>query len=217
MRFESELNAHDISWAISYCENRQIPYSFFDLNLQSFFESGECFAYAEASQCGYPFMLVHFKMMEALSRQIGGVILGNGDLHFAQVQGRWQNYRYEFWSSYEKFCFSKRLPNVVKFFGWSPELILSYMANPRMMEILSNSKFHLSELSPLKQEIYGDFFKFSSRRKFRGYDKVPFLQQRFSQILQEKYQFSNQYAALWVSDLLEHLYPRELKLDRGIA
>lgn len=79
-RFKGDLNIHDISWAVLACEELNIPYHFFELDLFDFWQS-QALEYAEISQCISPQLVVTMW----LSDQVEGYpVLGGGDCLFVK-------------------------------------------------------------------------------------------------------------------------------------
>lgn len=74
-RFKGDLNIHDISWAVIACEELDVPYYFFDLDLLDFWSSQASY-YAEISQCISPQLVVTMWLSDQIS---GYPVFGGGE------------------------------------------------------------------------------------------------------------------------------------------
>lgn len=74
MRFADRLNWHDIRFAVDFCEHHRIPYTFVDLDVLQFLESGEYMRFAREYRCISPQVATHLWLRE----QVRGPIVFSG-------------------------------------------------------------------------------------------------------------------------------------------
>jgi len=151
-----------------------LDYEFFDLDLIDFWESGEVDEYAKIANGISPQMCTLLKIMQHI-HDLGGVaVLGALEREFSYRKN------YDSWCLTESENFaclyryaSKTKINVVpSFFNWSPEMLLSYMNDSYLAQIMSQTGMPYFKSSYAKADIYGRYWSLQRRGKYAGYEKL---------------------------------------------
>ena len=74
MRFENNLNLHDIEWAIKYCDKHKIKCNFYDINVHDFYKLGSAYDMPSFQVDGMHCETVH----EAIESAVANARKGNG-------------------------------------------------------------------------------------------------------------------------------------------
>ena len=209
MRMANDKNIHDISWAVTYCESRFIPYEFIDVDVDAFFKSGEYLEFAHQSQCGFPFILLHLKLIKNIWSSSRVPIFGEGNMHFRRTKNIWAYNTQEFWYAHEKYCHNRSQTDLVKFYHWSPELMAAYISGPRFLEFIREQPESFQDLNHAKWSLYNDYYQCAERPKYRGYEKLMDVHLEYMETLKQKFNFTNQVAVLPLENLIKLLYPKE--------
>lgn len=225
MVFENNLNLHDISHAIVYCERNVVPYKLHTVNIEEVLKL-KGMLYAAHSQCISPRMLPHMWLLNELKD--GFPIMGMGEVYIAHEhikayyeikdgtvkRNEYNEYHHAPWHLYERekinswYRFSQHLEitSVPGFFQYTPEIILSFLEEPLTKE-LSECK-HKGKLSntSTKLLIYDKHFPgILQRTKRDGFERLGHVDKEMRKHLLEKYgNYSQEY--LWeYNDLVNHL------------
>lgn len=171
-RFKHDLNLHDIAWAVSACEELQVPYQFFDLDLLNFWQTRAHY-FAEISQCISPQLVV----IMWLSDQINGYpIIGSGEnLFVREDQGegvKWLLYEKERIASWYRFFLARGRDACPGFFQFRPELMLSHLQDPLVNQLVNNKIPMVHSSQEIKLQIYRQHFSLKPRPKYTGFEKV---------------------------------------------
>jgi len=96
MRFPNNLNEHDIKTAVQFCQIRQLPYKFVDIDVTGFL-ARDLLPFADKYDVSSPQFATHFKFFEALQEQgytsaiCGGNCLINGTNGWSYPSAKEQN------------------------------------------------------------------------------------------------------------------------------
>ena len=197
LKFKRNLNLHDISFAVVFCEQRGIKYDIIDLDIEQFFD-GEVYEYAERTQCPTPML----PPTMWLADQIDGLpIIGSGEPYLAKVvpdayipgespyePSGWvfqEKERIQAW--YRHFIIQQR-EAVPGFFQYTPELMYSFLNSPIVHELVDNKRVGKLSTVSTKGEIYRLWFAdMIPRTKFNGFEKVMDWDETVREELEEKY------------------------------
>ena len=147
LRFKNDLNIHDISWAVIACDALKIPYKFYDLDVLDFWRNG-ALEYATATYCISPQLLTTMWLIDQIK---GYPVMGSGEcLLVKEVPENYQPgvspYEPSTWRLWEKekiaawyrhFIFRRR-EGCPGFFQYTPEIMLSYLEDPIVKDLVVN-------------------------------------------------------------------------------
>lgn len=197
LKFKNNLNLHDISFAVVFCEQYGISYDVIELDIKNFLE-GEVFDYAERTKCPSP----QLPPTMWLADQIDGLpIMGSGEPYLSKVvpddyipgkspyePSEWvfqEKERIQAW--YRHFLIQNR-PAVPGFFQYTPELMYMFLKSPVVQELVSNKREGKLSTVSTKGETYRLWFPdMIDRPKFHGFEEIMEWDQVARESLQEQY------------------------------
>lgn len=178
VRFEDDLNLHDICYAIIACEKWGVPYRFLDLNIKRFWEN-DLFDYAITSQCISPQMCM---LMYAADQIDGYPVIASGDCYLEPHQENWALLEKEKIVSLYKHFQLKNKNACPAFFQYTPEIIFSFM-NTSAIKLLIQQTTITNSIAA-KYEVYeSSGFSLLERKKYTGYEKLQDLDYKFRSTL----------------------------------
>lgn len=211
LRFSDNLNQFDIITNIEKCEELGIPYSFVELDILGFFDSGKFLDVAKRYACPSPQLAAHLWLLE----QIEGFPLLAGN----PIAPIWKSEHWyfvgmpgELHTSYFNFFTVNQRAGVPWFFLYSPELIASFlklevMRNYVNKKVTSEEKYSYHE--KVKSYQQGGFRVQPRLNKFTGFELVrqhydrkhgrqygTAFNELFRQPLEELFPFPEQYLQL---------------------
>jgi hypothetical protein len=216
LRFADDLNIHDISWAVIICEALGVPYTFYDLDLVEFWK-GEAKRYAEATYCVSPQLLSTMWLIDHIR---GYPILGSAECLFvkhgaAAFQGGITDYEKTRWDLWEKeriaawyrIFMVKGREGCPGFFQYTPEIMLSYVRDPMVQDLL-NDKFEGEFTTEgIKAKVYEQYWPLQKRVKYTGFERVAGYELELRAELTERFSTSNHVYATPIETLVEMLRP----------
>lgn len=213
LRFKKDLNIHDISWAVIYCETNGVPYEFFDVDIDEFFLGGELKVMADLTQCVTPQLPSSMKLMEMIAKKGGYPILGSAECYLEKTAQGWVMFEREKIAAVYRYLMATNTPGQAGFFQWNPEIMYSFLVDPMIRRLVSNRVEGHTSTYYLKSEIYENHFKLMKRPKYTGFEKVMALDRRVRAALEEKYQAHTQECYIPYAQLLKALapYPKRIK------
>lgn len=181
LRFKNDLNIHDIAHAVVVCEQLGIEYTFFDLDITSFWEK-EGLKYASATQCISPFLLSTMWLVDQID---GFPILGSGECLLVKrvpstyIPGvsPYLNSEWDLWEKekiaawYRHFIVTDR-EGCPGFFQYTPEIICSYIQDSYVQKLINNQIAGKLSTESSKLKIYQQHFQIFDRKKYTGFEKV---------------------------------------------
>ncbi len=174
IRHANDFNLHDFCWAVGFCETEGLDYEFFDLDLIEFWESGEVYEYAKVAHGISPQMCTLLKIMQHV-HDLGGVaVLGalEREFRYSKKYNSWGLTELENFACLYRYVIKTKINVVPSFFNWSPEILLSYMNDHLLNQIMKNTGKPYSRTSHAKSEIYSRYWPLQKRQKYAGYEKL---------------------------------------------
>ena len=181
VRFKNDLNIHDISYAVIACEKLNVPYRFFDLDILAFWE-GKGLDYAARTKCANPRLL---STMWCIDQVDGFPIIGGGECYFAKrvpddyepgvspyPDTQWDLYEKEAIASWYRHLMLTGRDGSGGFFQYTPELILSYLMDRDVINLVRNRNIGKLSTKTSKLPIYQKYFDLVTRPKFTGFEKI---------------------------------------------
>jgi len=79
LKFDSDLNNHEVNPAIQLCESFNITYNIFSLDIFKFLESGVTLEYAKKFKLSSPMIATHLWLAEKVLTELKGIPIFSGD------------------------------------------------------------------------------------------------------------------------------------------
>ncbi|MBC7465561.1 MAG: hypothetical protein H7256_06170 [Bdellovibrio sp.] len=174
MRFKNNMNAFDIQTNIDFCQRNNIKYSFVDLDIIEFLESGEYLKVSNKYECQSPQLAAHLWLLD----QVEGIpILGGNPMAPIWKKDHWFfiGAPGELHSTYFKYFLENNRLGVPFFFLYTPELIASFFSLPIMKSCLQkevNSESDYTYEHKCQSYIQGGFNVQPRHDKFTGFELV---------------------------------------------
>lgn len=217
-RYAGGFNAHDIAYAIDWCEARSLGMRFIDIDLDWFYD-GPAWQHASETYCVNQLILPHF---HAVDRCDGFPVIGSGDIIIARnvrVEAddnrvHWVERKNMGWdwddtslvhdglwylregeaiaANYRHFMVRGR-PGVPAFFQYTPELMASWLLEREMVDLLEDP-LRVSAWDR-KYDVYKRIWGMRPRAKYDGLEYYwgHLARRRVRQKLEELYPNSWQY------------------------
>ena len=205
LRFKNDINAHDISWAISYCEMHKVPYELFDLDINAFFDSGEMMHFADLTSCPTPQLPSSMKLMELIAKRGGYPILGSAECYLSRHNTGWYMYEREKIASLYRYLLKTNTPGQAGFYQWNPEIMYSFLVDPLLKNLVEDKIPNHKDTYYLKPELYAQYWKFHTRPKYTGFEKIERLDRKWRPILEQKFGHCDEQVYIRYDDLVQRL------------
>lgn len=165
------LNLHDISNAVSFCQETNTRYIFEDVHLVEDLINRRHYDYFEKTPFVIPGTLSHFHLLDKM-RELGGVIVGSSDqteLRFNPLGELSVGYNsLDVGLTAPLYGEQEQIPNVYAFFNYRPEQIVAYLSIPDVLtadDVGYEFKYFISKK-------HGSNNLQTRRRKFNGFERV---------------------------------------------
>lgn len=214
LRFQNDLNLHDIAWAVNTCESLGIAYDFYHLDLLKFWES-EALAYAEATTCLSPQLLPTMWLADQIP---GYCVMGSGENYIVKRRPNLpegDEYHPSLWDLYEKEKIASWYRHFIVrgrnacpgFFQFTPELMLSWLLDPQAQALWKDQCYRRLDSMSSKLAIYQTHFGIQSRPKYTGYERVADAEVRLRDELARRLPPARQIYKTPVPTLIQQLRP----------
>lgn len=204
MRFNNDLNIHDISYAVIACESLNVPYRFFDLNILDFWQNGAG-PYAAKTRCFSPQLIATMWLMDQIP---GYLVMGSGECLLVRQSAGWDLWEKERIASWYRHLMIRKRNGCPAFFQYTPEIMLSYLQDPLVQRLVKNEFPEIVTTEGLKLEIYQQHFNLISRKKFTGFEKLQAEDAILRTQLKKLYSDSDQIVKTDMRELVPMLNPR---------
>lgn len=190
IRYESDINIYDVSYAVTICSILNLSYTIIDFNLGKFFEN-DAEQFADESQIDRPRMLPSLKYADFSD---GLSIVGHSDMSWARptnnynIKEEWECHDYESDIGCDKYNRLHNRPAIYQWWRWSPELVYSF-TQLDWFKRLTNDEY-IGKLGINSTKIYGyreAFPDLISRKKHTGFEKVEPVILEFENFLIKKH------------------------------
>lgn len=207
LRFADDLNLHDISWAISYCETHGLPYRLFDLDFRAFVRSGEYLHYADLSKCLIPALPSTMYLMDQIARLGGYAVLGSAECYLEQTDAGWVMYERETIAALYRYVIATKQPAQAGFFQWNPEMMLAFLRHPIVQRLVHGLMPNAKGTAKLKPALYGHYWPMLSRPKYTGFETLLREYADMRVVLGERYAMYKEEAKVPLAELYAMLQP----------
>jgi len=172
VRLSSSYNKHDIDYALSFCEQKNIQPLIIDIDYDNFVTSGKMIDLAIEMKSSLP----HYTTTAYAASQLDGtVICGDGEPHLAKNNdSSWDICIYEFEYSLTNFFQSRKINGVVHFNRYTPQMFRSYLTDARMQDLAKNAVVGKLGSHSSKWIIYNrnGGLDLKERPKFHGFERI---------------------------------------------
>ena len=217
LRYKNDLNIHDVSWAIVICDYLKIPYKIYDLDLIEFWNSPAADQLAQQTYCPSPQLLPAMWLIDQIP---GYPIMGSGECLFVKnrpddyvpgvspyLRSDWMLYEKEKVAAWYRHFIIKNRTGCPGFFQYTPEIMLSYLQDPFVDDLIHDRIVGKLSTESSKLKIYQQHFKLYDRSKYTGFEKVTAEDAKYRAVLLQRYGNASEISKISTDDLKEMLKP----------
>lgn len=181
LRFKNDLNIHDISWAVITCENLNIPYRFYDLDILDFWKN-RALEYAEPTYCVTPQLISTMWLVDQIE---GYPVMGSAECLFVKEvptdyrpgispyeKSEWSLWEKEKIAAWYRHFIVRAREGCPGFYQYTPEIMLSYINDPIVQDLINDRIVGKLSTESSKLRIYQQHFDLISRPKYTGFEKL---------------------------------------------
>lgn len=191
MRFNADLNRHDIQYALRFCYAHGVPYRLYDIDIRQFLNE-RLLDYAIPTRCNAPMLAATMWLVDQIegypvlgqgecflmrperirpNRLPNARIVAHNDISFAEDQ--WALQESETINGWYRHFVLRQRSGAPGFHQYTPEQMLSYLRDPMVVQMLQDPEQDTNE--PWKLQFYQQHFDLEPRPKLTGYEKVAHL------------------------------------------
>jgi hypothetical protein len=218
-KYSDDLNLHDISFAISFCEEHQLDYEIRYVDVISFWNSDQFYQLADDIKCVSPKVCAYLHSFDLL--EDGLLIIGQGggrviDLtayehlegNFAHSSPRWHIVETERNNALYRYFIQRSKKAIPSFFRYTPELISSFLSDSTVRELVTGKLPGYITTQTAKYEIYKKYFPdIQPRPNFHGFERMIDEEKRLQQILTKRLPQYTRRVCVAYDEMLKHLEP----------
>ena len=184
LRYERNLNLHDVNYAFRICASRQLSPIVIDVNVADFFKD-KLIDFASITRCSSP----QLNLLVYHADKIDGIpILGAGENYLTRKEGNCEVYDLEearVVRIYDYFA-NKNREAIPAFFQYTPGVMLSYLQRESVYNWVETAKKNgFINTKKIKSSIIAEEFDVEPRGKLTGFELIEPLDQRYRKILEE--------------------------------
>lgn len=173
VRLSSDFNKHDLDYAFKFCQQKNITPKIIDINFEEFVVTGKLETISKLIKSS---VVPRATTCYAMNFIDGSIICGEGDPHISKDidTNIWYFDEVENSYSLENYMNSKGIDGTTFFCGYTPEMVSSFLIDPRMQDLADNRVSGKLGSHSSKNIIYNRHsdFKLVERTKFHGYEKI---------------------------------------------
>lgn len=182
LRYERNLNLHDINYALRICAARGISPTILDVNVKDFFEN-HLLDFANFTKCSSP----QLNLLMYYANKVDGIpVIGAGENFLIRKEGEKQIYDLEEARvvSIYKFFENTSREAIPSFFQYTPEVMISYLQKESVYRWVETAK-HLGYINSkkIKPNIIAEDFDIEPRGKLTGYELMDPLDRKYRNML----------------------------------
>lgn len=188
MRFEDDINQHDIAYAIRFCDTHRVPYKLYDLDIRRFMVE-QVWDYTLPVRCNAPMLAATMWLIDQID---GYPVLGQGEPFLlrpkrmrphrlpharllsyfgnAFTEDQWALQESESVNSWYRHFLRTKRKGVPGFHQYTPMQILAYLQDPYVIEMMTTSDEMNNETWKLPH--YRRHFDLQERPKYTGYEPI---------------------------------------------
>ena len=176
VRYENDVNLHDIKYAYEYCESRKLKPIIVDINFEQLVKSGRYLELAESVNCvAWQFP----SLMEATLKFDGTILLGSEEPHFSknkQTQLWYFNEMERITGLWHRWFKKHNISGTPCMLSYTPETIFGFMNDPLVIDLVNNAILGKEGTNSSKNKIYNRVFNsIMPRIKYTGFEQIKEL------------------------------------------
>lgn len=184
LRYERNLNLHDINYAFRICAARQISPIVLDIDVSGFFKK-QLIDFASITRCSSPQLNL---LMYYADKMDGIPVLGAGENYLVRREGQKEVYDLEearVVRLYDFFINHKR-EAIPAFFQYTPNAMISYLQRESIYAWVESAKHNgFINTKKIKSSIIAEEFDIEPRGKLTGFELMIELDQRYRKLLED--------------------------------
>ena len=217
LRYEDNLNRHDLFYAEKFARSVGQELHYFDLSVREFWGSSRLLDYVDPIRCVSPILACHLWLAD----QVPGVpIIAQGEPHLKKIisddyvpgvspylPSEWYLVESERLCSLYRHFVRKNRPAVPGFFQYTPEQIYSFcFHNPIMEELVNNRLIGKLGTRTSKNAMVAQFYpELERREKFTGFEKIQDLHDEYRTKLAQRFPDSDESVRIYYQNLKARL------------
>lgn len=179
-RFKHNLNDHELVNVQLFCKAHGLRTEFHDIDIYEWAYSTEAKKLFIESGAVYFTMIPHMSLISAVAKEGDYPVLGNGEVLLKNINKAWHYVEYEYDLAWYRHCQVNNIAGEMGFFQRTPELMLSALLHPRLVNLGTNQNVLASTVlrtsQPIKYKMYHDFWpSIYKRQKFDGGEQIRSL------------------------------------------
>ena len=173
LRFKNDYNASDLVEAQAIADELGVKLDIIDIDIEDFYYSGEAKEFGEQIQCTQ----ITYIMVYSNVLKLGApAVMGGEALLTRQV-----NLNDSYWyytlrenedASAMRFSHKFEVPLVNEWFSYTPELLLYWLENPLVKELVTNRYNYKLNSASSKNSILSTLYKTRPKAKTHGFEKL---------------------------------------------
>lgn len=174
IKFKDDYNANDVNEAIDLAKDLDVPLHIIDFDVKDFYNSGQASEFGQKLQCTQiTYLVVYYSILKlGLPSVMGGELLLRRNIN-TDPSSWYYCIRENEDASAMRFTQTFNIPLVNEYFSYTPELMLYYLEDPNIYNLVTTRlNYKLSSVSSknaiLKQLLPDIRF----RKKTHGYEKL---------------------------------------------
>lgn len=173
IKFENEYNAPDIQQAIDISKALDIKLEIIDFNIKDFYHSGEAAEFSKEIDCTQiTYLMVYYHI-----RKLGFPAVMGGEQMLRKSVSKEGVYWYHCFRENEdasamRFSEKYRIPLVNEWFSYTPEMMLYYLEDYMVQELMHSHNFKLSSVSSKNKILKELFPEIIDKIKTHGFEKL---------------------------------------------
>lgn len=220
LKFENDLNAHDVAWAEKVCGQLGLPLKYVEIDILKFWEN-EAWDYALRTQCVSPQLL---STMWLSDQTDGFAVLGSGENfivkrvpadyesgHSPYLRSIWDLFEKEKIASWYRHFIVRGRDAAPGFFQYSPELMLSWFLDELGCGLWNDRILGKRNSVSSKYNFYRRHFPIEQRPKYTGFELIQDEDARFRRELRTKFDNCDHIVLSPVPTLIRQMLPENSK------
>lgn len=181
LRYLPEFNYHDTMWVYRFCRANGLQLKEFEIDPIEFFSKTETFETAVKDNARLIQMQLVTHLMDTVKDEYYP-ILGNGEPYLFRENpdpldySRWIFKELEYMMPWYNHAMNNNIQSCPGFFQWNPEITVSFLLDPVMVNLISNKLTYKVTSRSSKYTIYKNAFpeyELQPRKKYTGYEMIP--------------------------------------------
>jgi hypothetical protein len=180
IRFQPKLNEHETFYVEKFSKKYNLDLKLFDVDVESFLRSSNTFDIAVRDNA----RMIELEIMKSITDEIKHCyypVLDHPGTYLyrehtvLEEPSRWMWKDYESLMFYYNYCRNENMPACPSFFHWSPEIILSYLLDKQIVDLVNNRSFGKITNRTTTMSVYKNTFpeyEIETRSKFTGYENI---------------------------------------------